>query len=321
MQPAFADETLYYGVDRRETDESGSGDTFSGFVASDLDGTERWTVAESQGLATPTVVGNTVFTTSAGETRALDRRDGSRCWQYDVGTGIPEASPTVVGETVYATGGEVAALAARTGERRWTAMTGTRGLHGTAATDSLVAVASGNGDKGGAYGLAPEDGAVLWDAPIPRASYTPPVIGDGRVFVVTTDGTLHALGSADGSVLWRYSLDGSSYERVAVSEGTVYVKGTNDTRLFALDARDGTERWSFELGTWGRSAPAVAGGVVYVAAGVDTGVVYALDTSTGEPTTRFDLPSAPQAGPVVGDGVAVVTTGRLSTEEGHLVLS
>ncbi|WP_254536066.1 outer membrane protein assembly factor BamB family protein [Halomarina litorea] len=322
MQPVLAADTLYYGANRRDADGSSSRGPFSGFVATGFDGTERWTVAESKGLATPTVVGDAVFTTSAGNTRALDRRDGSLCWQYDVGYGSPGASPTVLDGTVYVTDGEVTALDARTGERRWVAEVNTASPQGTAATPDLVAATSGSGGEGGAYGIDPADGTLLWNAGAVGESYAPPVIGDGRVFVVTTDGTLHALDSADGSPVWRHELRRSAYERVTVAEEMVYVKGTNDRTLFALDTVDGTERWSVEFDAGApRLVPTVAADRVYVAEGVDHGAVSVLDAATGDRLNRYDLPSAPTTGPVVGDGFAVVGTGRHSSEGRLVVLS
>ena len=127
--------------------------------------------------ATPTVHGRLVFAFGAtGILNALDAADGSPVWTRDVavdtGAKIPDwgfsSSPLVVDGlvVVYTGAGDgkaVAAFDAETGEPRWFAAAGQMSYSSAhlATLDGvrqLVLIT-----QSGATGLAPEDGAVLWN--------------------------------------------------------------------------------------------------------------------------------------------------------------
>lgn len=308
MQPAVGSDSIVFGVDRRTQ----GGETFSGFIAMDETGKEQWRVKEDQGMASPTIVGNTVFTTSAGETRAIDRRDGSLCWQYDVGYGSAECSPTVVGGTVYVTGKPLVALNARTGEKQWEADQSFEGIQGTAATEELVCATTGSGGDGGLYGLNPTDGTVQWESSEIGESYTNPVLGGEFVYVVETSGQLKALDRSTGELIWMKNLGGQSYIPPAVDTDTVYVAGTNGERLYALDSATGEERWTFDFEVkYVPSPPTVGQDTVFLPLGNDSeSLLVALDAETGEQKAQWTLSHEPSAGLTVGDDFAVLNCGE-----------
>jgi outer membrane protein assembly factor BamB len=79
----------------------------------------------------------------------------------------------------------------------------------------------------------------------------PAVAVDGRVYVATAEGYLHALGP-DGAFLWSYTLSGPVAAGPAVDAGGLVYVATARPRLHALGP-EGRVRWSFR-------APAVAVG-------------------------------------------------------------
>ena len=69
-------------------------------------------------------------------------------------------------------------------------------------------------------------------------------IADGRVFIGTNKGTLHALAADTGKELWSFLTKDSITAAPAVVAGKVFVS-SNDGRLYALDAATGAEAWQF----------------------------------------------------------------------------
>lgn len=302
MPPTVVDDTVYFGVDRRgERDERS--ESFSGFVAHDVEtGDERWRVAERQGLATPTVVGETVFTTSAGETRALDRTTGDLHWRTDVGYGYPEVSPTVVGERLYASGGDVVALDAVTGETLWESERELPGTFGTAATEDVVCATSGSGGEGGLYAFDPADGSLRWEAPAVGECYTPPVIRGETAYAAQTSGRLSAVSLADGTESWHREFGAQLHTPPAVTDDTAYLTSDNRDALFALDTATGETRWRQSLDPTVDYTPAIVGDTVFVTANAGNGRLVALDATTGEVRWSYTLDFQPTTGPVPGDG-------------------
>lgn len=111
-----------------------------------------------------------------------------------------------------------------------------------------------------------------------------PVVGDGRLFVATTD-RLVAVDLTDGAVAWKreppasWSFDPDGGPVLAC--GRVLVPGTEGVAAF--DAADGQRRWRrrsrVRASRLGVDSPAVADGVVYNPEG-DRTVAY--DAATGE---------------------------------------
>jgi len=148
---------------------------------------------------------------------------------------------------------------------------------GIGAGYSSLAVVTGRiytlGDVGEdqmALALSAEDGRPLWRArltgafkdqfPGPRST---PTVGGGRVYAMTSDGTVVALAAEDGSVLWRVSLPGTfggfvmqaragfdwrfSESPLLDGDRLIVTPGTRDAGLAALDAETGKELWRTRL--------------------------------------------------------------------------
>lgn len=311
MQPAFINEGVLRidGVAYFGAKTYNDGLRRSGLRAADSQG-DGWFVPETDELASPTIVGDAIFVTSDGMTRALDRRDGTLCWAYHEGASYPTASPTVVDDTVYVTGDRVFALSATMGEVQW-ATNRSAGLRGTAATeDGVFATASGE-VRGTVYRFEPETGREQWATSTRSEILVPPVLGE-FVYVVEANGRIRALDRVDGSEAWSQELGSRSTAMPAVAEGTVYAVGvdSNTTTLKALDARTGTVRWQTIFTAQSATGPTIAGDTVYFPMGVENGgLINELAADTGEIRGSHELPQAPVTPLIVGVAMGFISTG------------
>ena len=96
-----------------------------------------------------------------------------------------------------------------------------------------------------------------------------PVIADGMVFAMDSDGEVSAFTFAGGSRQWRYDTRNDDADGINVGGGLAFdrgvlyaVNGFGD--LVALDAAKGTLRWRKTLNAPTRSAPTVAEGRLYI---------------------------------------------------------
>ena len=147
------------------------------------------------------------------------------------------------------------------------------------------------GDAGHAVGhLALDDAPQqVWRRRVGRGSDdrrrlgAPPVVAEGRVFTVDTDGQVAALNMADGRVLWRTAtVIGDDDERTLFAGGLARVGemvllARGDGRLIALAAADGSRRWSVATGMPLRGAPVVDGDQVVVVGLNNTAQAHAIE--------------------------------------------
>lgn len=138
------------------------------------------------------------------------------------------------------------------------------------------------------------DGKPVWttrlDSPGAMA-----VVGDGRVFVSTSNG-LEAFRASTGQFLWR-RLDGFAWD--ATMSGGVLYTGSSRDGVEAIDPQNGKLHWARKLPAAVSSTVAVAGNEVYAAA-FGTQRLYALSTATGR------VLWSTRVGYVFGGGPAIV---------------
>jgi outer membrane protein assembly factor BamB len=97
-----------------------------------------------------------------------------------------------------------------------------------------------------------------------------PVVGGGKLFVMDTDGVVHAMDAATGREVWRTSFrisgDGASSVfggGATYDNGRVYIT-TGVGEVAALKAEDGSQIWKVKPAGPLRGSPTVAFGAVYV---------------------------------------------------------
>jgi hypothetical protein len=119
------------------------------------------------------------------------------------------------------------------------------------------------------YRLFPDEGLM---------SGVQPVIAEGKVFVGTLRGTLHAMDCDTGNDVWVYRSEGAILHSCAVGEGKV-VFGDGAGRICAVNAADGTLAWSVGTGAAVWNAPLIHQGMVVI--GGRDQCLYAIDLNTG----------------------------------------
>ena len=111
-----------------------------------------------------------------------------------------------------------------------------------------------------------------------------PVIGGGQLFVIDTDGAVHAFDAETGRPKWRTSVRPSENASsvfgggVSYSEGRVYV-ATGVGEVLALDAGNGSQVWKVKPGGPLRGSPTLAFNSVFVM--TQSNQIYALNATDG----------------------------------------
>jgi PQQ-like domain/PQQ enzyme repeat len=119
-----------------------------------------------------------------------------------------------------------------------------------------------------------------------------PIVADGKVFVGTLHGVMHALDAETGKEVWSFSAGGAVLHCAAWSMGKVFFGSANGA-VYALNGADGKLAWDVQTGSAVWNAPAVDGGVVYI--GSRDQQLYAVEAATGKV-----LWTAPTEGPLLG---------------------
>jgi hypothetical protein len=105
-----------------------------------------------------------------------------------------------------------------------------------------------------------------------------PVIADGRIFVGTMRGMLHAIDGVTGEDAWVYRADGAILHTCAVG-GAKVVFGDASGKVCALNVEDGKLDWRIPTDAAVWNAPLIYQGTVVI--GSRDGNLYAIDLGTG----------------------------------------
>ncbi|MBI4199315.1 MAG: PQQ-binding-like beta-propeller repeat protein [Chloroflexi bacterium] len=99
-------------------------------------------------------------------------------------------------------------------------------------------------------------------------------LADGRLFVATREGTLHALDIATGRQLWKSPGLAPLHAAPIVAGGTV-IQAAFDGTVYGFDASTGLRLWAISVGKETVASPVLADGVLYVPSG--NGTLYAVE--------------------------------------------
>ena len=246
---------------------------------------------------TPLVVRDRVYIGANSHFVALYQETGDVVWRRDdlVPGDFPPCtdSPSACGEYIamgfYGQSRNLTVLDAATGRTVWAKAEGKAyDIYSTPVIDGDGTIYAVSANAIRAYNL--ETGALEWEAPfmLNRVRATP-ALAEGRLFVCTGSGTLHALEAGCGKELWKWSACGNApyftpYAREGgvtlaspvVAGNYVYVAAANGY-LYALDTATGTCVWSHNLRIPLAAPPAISGNGLWVG-GCD-GFVYAFASS------------------------------------------
>ena len=310
--PAVANGAVYFG--------STDGNVYAVDAAT---GRQRWAFAtESRVASSPAVSGGLVYVESYdGALYALNAATGKPVWKFETagerrfagkylhghlpkGEVMPDpfdlylSSPAVWRGAVYFGSGDgnVYALDAKSGRRKWTFRTGNVVHASPAIANGTLFIGSWDSWF---YALDAETGQQRWRFKTGEDTLIANQVGiqssaavmDGVVYFGCRDGHLYAVDATTGKQRWAFDAEGSWVNTSpAVRAGKVYV-GTADSRmLYELNAKTGKPNFSLQFSWYFFASPTVADNMVY-AANWD-GRLFGIDLSTRKVAWTFQTDSS-----------------------------
>ena len=139
-----------------------------------------------------------------------------------------------------------------------------------------------------------------------------PIIADGKVFIGTMAGKLHAMDSDTGKDIWQFKIRSAILHTCAVYDNKVFF-GDAEGKVYAVNANDGRLLWSVKTGSAIWNSPLVYEGVVVI--GGRDSALYAIDAETGQIKWK-----AKTDGPLLSSPALDVETGRIyiASEDMHV---
>ena len=119
-----------------------------------------------------------------------------------------------------------------------------------------------------------------------RRLISPPVVLDGRLFVIDADSTVTALSSTNGQRLWSAALvrpgesDDMAFGGGVAADGTSVFAVSGYGLVAAYDVAGGNQLWRRDMGVPLRGEPTISGGTLFVLS-LDN-QLFALDAQSGE---------------------------------------
>ncbi|HEX2058728.1 MAG TPA: PQQ-binding-like beta-propeller repeat protein [Actinomycetota bacterium] len=210
----------------------------------------------------------------------------------DVGPDIATGKGTVAYQVDVAHSGQLGdSTLAPPLRKLWTTELGD-GISYPLVADGKVFVTLRAGEDYGTaiYALDASTGTIAWFRELAQTyNWSNAAYDDGKVFVVTYDGTMLALDADDGRELWSTQLPDqwSFSSEPTAADGFVYTGGSgNGGTVYAVRQGDGTVAWRTNTISGGdHSSPALAGNDVYVS--YSGPQVYAFDRTSGAQRWRF----------------------------------
>ena len=127
-----------------------------------------------------------------------------------------------------------------------------------------------------------------------------PIVANGKVFVATHSGNVHALDAESGDWRWGFEAHGPFLHSPTFSDGLV-IAGSADGNLYALDATSGKLKWSCHAAHGGFAAsPVVSDGRVFI--GARAGDFLAVNLKSGKPLWRQPLSVPIRQTAAIADG-------------------
>ena len=261
---------------------------------------------------TPAVSANHVYVNTATGVAAVNAATGATIWNKNYSETF-EASPTVVGATIYIgdLSGTFYALNGNNGAILWSVMLNGPIYSSATVVNGIIYVGT---EQGTMYALnAAAKGQVVWSytGASGAAVTVKPAVSNGNVYFANYNNYIYSVSAASGTLMWKYQVGNAIDSSPAVVNGMLYV-GCYDATVYAISTAPGTAgvlQWSFKTGSGISASPAVAGGYVYIGSG--DGSMYALNARTG--AVYFSLATgAAVKSAVVANGVIYFTT-ALST--------
>ena len=158
------------------------------------------------------------------------------------------------------------------------------------------------------YAIDRATGQQAWQQPVGGSVPGTVTLSDGLLFVGGVDKQLHALDKNDGSEVWSQDLGHWVWGEALVQDNVVYA-GSLDGKLHALGVEDGAPQWNQPAILEGalRAGP-VSFGEQQLIVGTEAGIVYTIDTESGEVDDLYTVEGAVLSTPAVVDDTVYVGT-------------
>ncbi len=269
-------------------------DRFGTVRSFDISSRLRWEVEVGGAIEAGLVFdeGRLYVATVRGRVICLDAVTGEELWTYSSRSELA-TTPTVAGGRLFVSSmtDTLLVLDAETGEFLW--------FHRRPRPDGLTIRGAapavvGNGrvvtgfSDGGVVALDVEDGRLLWRTEVGAGEHrdvnAAPVVHDGRVYVVSHAGSLHALDLATGLERWNERAPRGATRMVRAHDRLVIgAPGVMSAHRLV----DGALLWETKLNETGLpSEITVSRGRVCV--GTEEGPLLVLSAKTGRPELAFD---------------------------------
>lgn len=130
-----------------------------------------------------------------------------------------------------------------------------------------------------------------------------PIVCDGKVFIGTLHGVLHAIDAESGKDTWTFRAGAPILHAAAAGDGRVYF-GAADGIVYAINSSDGSSAWKVKTGAAVWNAPALWNGRVFI--GSRDGKLYCIDARGGAVVW-----SSPTGGPILNSPAVDPKFGRV----------
>lgn len=287
-----------------------SGDTiFASSMGNDLvalnanDGTERWRFKTGGPIFSASKVesGTVYFGSADHHIYAVNASDGTLKWKTRTDGAVlagPNLAQGVI--CVGSTDTKIYGLNSADGSVAWTLQGGNMYQSQTATDGERFFV---GGWDNHFRSIEAKTGKLLWDLELGRKqakknfsafapAITSPAVGDGKVFVSTNDGILHAINIESGGEAWKIDWKKMGYSSPLYHAGKVYCALADEGKTFRADASTGQIEWTCETGAVIYDSSFCIGGeagskTVFI--GNVKGTLNAIDAKTGRLTWQYRL--------------------------------
>jgi outer membrane protein assembly factor BamB len=239
-----------------------------------------------------------------GMVRCLNAADGELIWEFNTETALYAAPNVHEGIVLIAAeSGQLFALDAATGEKKWEPFTIDQPLRcWPTVVEGRVLVA---GCDGKLHLVDVETGKGVDSIDIGGPADGMPAVSGGRVYFCTASGVFHAMTIKPLEPVWQYGQRGQGEEihAAAVTDKAV-VLGTHDKRVVALNPASGEPLWTLTLRSRAESSPVIAGNLTIF--GTVRGRLQAVDMKLGREVWQTEVGGRFTASPAISDGRVVI---------------
>ncbi|MBS2037164.1 PQQ-binding-like beta-propeller repeat protein, partial [bacterium] len=242
---------------------------------------ELWTSALGAEPTSPVVAspdGSQLFVGLAnGHLFCMDRKNGNRMWEYDLGERIRSA-PACHGDFVEAASdsGQVASIRRADGQKHWQVQVSSDVVGPLTEDDGALLLATYDGTVSA---LDLGDGAVRWSQDTGANITAGLAVAEDKVIACCLDRKVRAFAKADGKADWEVELGDACRATPCVESGLITV-GCGDKKVYGLRYSDGSEAWRRALPDEVVCAPVALGRNVWV--GCKDNNLHCLDRATGK---------------------------------------